>query len=51
MQTKTKIFYELFNGLTDQNIWLCAVFDCAESNFSNKKFEYLRENDFLRETI
>ena len=24
---------------------------CAESNFSNFKFEYLRENDFLRKTI
>ena len=24
---------------------------CGESNFSNYKFEYLRENDFLRETI
>ena len=24
---------------------------CAESNFSNFKFEYLRENEFLRKTI
>ena len=24
---------------------------CAESNFSNLKFEYLRENEFLRKTI
>ena len=24
---------------------------CAESNFSNFKFQYLRENEFLRKTI
>ena len=24
---------------------------CAESNFSNFKFEYLRRNDFFRKTI
>ena len=24
---------------------------CAESNFSNFKFEYLRKNEFLRKTI
>ena len=24
---------------------------CVESNFSNFKFEYLRENEFLRKTI
>ena len=24
---------------------------CAESNFSNFKFEYLRENEFLRKSI
>ena len=24
---------------------------CAESNFLNFKFEYLRENEFLRKTI
>ena len=24
---------------------------CAESNFPNFKFEYLRENEFLRKTI
>ena len=24
---------------------------CAESNFSNFKIEYLRENEFLRKTI
>ena len=24
---------------------------CAESNFSKLKFEYLRENEFLRKTI
>ena len=24
---------------------------CAESNFSNFKFEYLRENEFLRKAI
>ena len=24
---------------------------CAESNFSNCKFEYLRENEFLRKSI
>ena len=24
---------------------------CAELNFSNKKLEYLRENEFLRKTI
>ena len=30
---------------------LCAVIACAESNFSNFKFEYLRENECLRKTI
>ena len=37
--------------LAYQKFQHCAVLACAELNFSNKKLEYLRENEFLRKTI
>ena len=44
IQTKTNIFLSDFKGLDWLKIWT-AVLACAESNFSNFKFEFLRENE------
>ena len=50
-QSKMVLLKNSFSRRYSRNQWLRAVLACAESNFSNFKFEYLRENKFLRKTI
>ena len=45
IQTKTNIFCQILKGLIVKKFGLCAVLACAESNFSNFKFEFIRENE------
>ena len=44
-------FLLTFKGLALKKNRLGAVLACLESNFSNFKIEYLRENKFFRKTI
>ena len=51
LQHSPTFFVSIFNGLACQKVRHNAVLACAESDFSNFKFEYLRENKYLRKTI
>ena len=51
-QTKTNIFVNFWASLSQNwKFRLRALLSCEESNFSNYKFEYIRKNEFLRETF
>ena len=51
LQHSPKFLINILKGLLVKNFRLCTVSHCAESNFSNFEFEYLRENKFLSKTI
>ena len=44
-------FFDFLKGQLYKKNRLPAVLACAELNFSNFKFEYLRENEFVSKTI
>ena len=51
LQSWPTFFVGFLKGQLVKKVRLCAVLACAELNFSNLKFEYLLENEFLRETV
>ena len=51
LQHSPAFFVSFLKGQLGNKIWLCAVLACEDSNISNFKYEYLRENEYLRKNI